>query len=771
MTRKKPAKVSALYRIGRFAFRHSWWVISFWVVLLAGTLVLASQIHGQTSSSLSIPGIESQEALDRYNELFPSSGSKSAKVVIETTDGSQITSHTEEIANLTRQLAATEGVVRAVSPFESPQKAVSDDGTIAFVTVQLQDSDGMVTADTIERVRAVMDESASDGLVIAAGGDLVRNAPGEILGIGEVAGLVIALLVLIATFASLVAAGMPILTALVSVGVSMGALFSLSSIMEFNNTTPVLAIMLGLAVGIDYSLFIVNRFRTLLHEGYATEVAAAKAIATAGNAVLFAAATVVIALAALTVVQIPFMTTMGLAAAGSVALAAIVAVTFVPAMLGVARIRVFGRKGRAEVKKAQASGKIHDEHVQRNTIWYKLANALLRFRKTILIGALALVVVIALPFPQLTLGLPTDETAAPGSSEWAAYDALTKGFGAGYSAPLLLLVEGMPEPTDTDRAAVQAELISRSLQAQATAPATPAQQQAAQAALQAQVAQYVQYYQLHQIADRVADIDTVDSAQAVLVTDGGTRGVIQVTPSTGPSDPATQSLVETLRETGTQQTVLNGDGVTMRVTGTTAIQIDINAKLAAALPIYLTVVIGLSLILLMVAFRSILIPLKATLGFLLSVAAMFGALVAVFQWGWFGIAEAPGPIVSFIPIIALGILFGLAMDYEFFLVSSIQEAHHRTSDTRQSIIRGYSLGSRVVVAAGLIMVSVFAGFITNHDSTIQSIGFALTVGILVDAFIVRLIIVPIVMSYLGKAAWWLPKWLDKRLPHVSIEGE
>jgi RND superfamily putative drug exporter len=270
---------------------------------------------------------------------------------------------------------------------------------------------------------------------------------------------------------------------------------------------------------------------------------------------------------------------------------------------------------------------------------------------------------------------------------------------------------------------------------------------------------------------RITDFDGVAQAQAALLTDNGTKGVIQVTPTTGPSDEETKDLVAYFRDEDNQASLTKNDAVGFGVTGTTAIQIDINKKLADAMPVYLGVVVGLSFIILMIAFRSILIPIKATLGFLLSVAAMFGALVAVFQWGWLGITDAPAPIVSFIPIIAIGILFGLAMDYEFFLVSGMQEAYHYTKKAKRAVVDGFAIGSRVVVAAGLIMVAVFAGFIGNHDATIQSMGFALAIGILVDAFVVRLVIVPIVMSYLGKAAWWLPKWLEKILPKISIEGK
>lgn len=720
-------------------FRWKWWVVLVWALILGGLAYGVSQVGVHTSDSISIPGTQAQVALDTFNDTFPDVGANSTKVVIASPDGTTLEGHENEINTLTTSLQSVEGVTRAVSPYEDPS-AISDDKTIAFVTVQMQgsDEDGRVSEETITGIQQVMDETrSSTNLTVEAGGDLVDSAPGEILGIGEIVGVVIALIVLVVTLGTLIAAGMPLVTALVAVGVSMAGLFSLSTVIDLTNTAPVLAVMLGLAVGIDYSLFIVNRYRTLVKEGYGLQVAAGKAIATAGNAVLFAASTVVIALAALAVVQIPFMTVMGLAAAATVAIAALVSITLIPALLGIAKMSAFSRKEKKQIIKLQRSHKIEKKKVSHKTMWYHWAESLLKYRKSILLSGLAFIILLALPMTQLRLGLPTDETAAIDSSERQAYELLAEGFGDGYNGPLLVVVENVPAVSSEDT----------------------------------QIVQYASFNQLQSIAEEINDVQGVAKAQPALVSEDGTMGVIQVTPTTGPSNEATSELVAYLREPAHQAELSNNDAITFGVTGTTAIQIDINDKLSSALPLYLGVVIGLSLLILMVAFRSILIPLKATLGFLLSVFAMFGALVAVFQWGWFGIAEAPGPIVSFIPIIAIGILFGLAMDYEFFLVSSMQEAYHETKKPKQAIVNGFAVGSRVVVAAALIMVAVFAGFISNHDSTIQSMGFALAIGIAVDAFIVRMLIVPIVMSYLGKHAWWLPKWLDKLLPKVSIDGQ
>lgn len=766
-----------LQRLGEVMFKFKWLIVLAWALILALLAIVMFQVGPKTDSSLSIPGTEAQKTLDRFKELFPNTGAQSAKVVIETPEGKTIHDYQEQITALSDNIAKVDNVTNAVSPFVL-ESAISSDRTIGFITVQLEGDGGMVPADTISKVHSLIDATATENnLTIAAGGDLVSKELGEILGVGEVAGVVLALVVLLITLGSLIAAGMPLVTAIVAVGVSMTALFSLSHVVSLNSTAPVLAVMLGLAVGIDYSLFIVNRYRTYVKEGYSLKDAAGRAIATAGNAVIFAASTVVIALVSLSVVQIPFMTVMGLAAAATVAIAALVAVTLIPAMLGIFGLYVFGPKPRKEIKALQESREIHHIEVSHSALWYRWGEGVLKYRKSILLAALAVIVVLALPVTSLQLGLPTDETAAKDSSQRQAYDLLAKGFGPGYNGPLLVVVEGLEKVSDEEKAVVRQQIIQQyqqQLMAQGAtavqAAMTPQAQAAAAEELEKTVEQYAQYYHLQQVAESINDVDGVAQAQAALTADNGTKGMIQVTPTSGPSDNATIDLVSYLRDVDNQKELAGSDSISLGVTGSTAIQIDINAKLAAALPVYLSVVVGLSFLILMLAFRSILIPLKATLGFLLSVFAMFGALVAVFQWGWFGITDAPGPIVSFIPIIAIGILFGLAMDYEFFLVSGMQEAFHETKNARKAVLQGFAIGSRVVVAAGLIMVAVFAGFIGNHDATIQSMGFALALGILVDAFIVRMTIVPIVMSYLDRSAWWLPKWLDKILPRVSIEG-
>lgn len=791
-----------LHKLGAWAFKHPWRVIGAWVVILGLVSFTAFTYMKPTSSSLSIPGTDAQKAIDRVSEIFPDSGGSTGQIVFQSKNGKSIKDLEPEITALTTKIATIKGVTQVASPFVDAS-FISRSGTIAYAQIQMKDGVGSIADSTLEGVASVVNAARSNDLQIELGGALINNAPGEILGVGELGGVVLALVVLVITLGSLVAAGMPIVTALIGVGVSAAGLFSLSRVITINSTTPVLAIMLGLAVGIDYALFIINKYRYYAQMGLRFNDATARAIGTAGNAVVFAAMTVIIALAALSVVHIPFMTTMGLVGAASIAIAALVAITLIPALLGVLGKQVFSKKQRTRIEKLQLHPSKHATDMKRTSFWYQWGEMIVRRPWTMLMAAVLIMASIALPVKSLRLGLPTDQYAAHGSTQRNAYELLSHGFGVGFNGPLSVIVEGLPTVSNADRDAIrQSALAEYTRQATAAAAAqqaqfeqkmaaalTPEQQLAllqdaasAQASGEAQKAAalqvieesvnaYAKYVQLKKVADSIAKLDNVAQVLPAKVTDDGTKGIIQVIPNSAPSETDTANLIRTLRDPTVQKQVTGSSVATLAVTGSTALQEDINAKLATALPVYLAVVVGLSLILLVLAFRSILVPVKATLGFLLSVAAMFGALVAVFQWGWFGIAHAPGPIVSFIPIIAIGILFGLAMDYEFFLVSGMHEAYSHTRNATNAVIHGFGMGSKVVTAAAVIMVSVFAGFVFNHDSTIQALGFGLAFGIFVDAFLVRMTIVPAVMALLGKKAWWLPPWLNRRLPHVSIEGE
>ncbi|MDX2809656.1 MMPL family transporter, partial [Streptomyces scabiei] len=538
-------------------------------------------------------------------------------------------------------------------------------------------------------------------------------------GAAEIIGVALAAVVLLVTFGSLAAAGLPLLTALVGVGLSMATIMVLSEALGLSTTTGTLAMMLGLAVGIDYALFVVSRYREERAGGRTPQEATALATGTAGSAVVFAGLTVVIALAGLTVVGIPMLTKMGLAAAGAVVVAVLIALTLVPAVLGCWPNAVLSRK-------ARRSGRIEEEARDNGgTRWSRFV--LRRPVPVLLLGVVGLGA-LAIPMTDLQLGMPGDEAKSTSTTERRAYDALAEGFGPGFNGPLTIVVDAR----GADDAKGAAE----------------------------------------KVAKEIGDTKGIVSVSPPQFNEAGDTAVFSAVPATAPTDEKTKDLVTVIRDE--RPAIESGTGATFEVTGTTALNIDISGKVQSALVPYLLVVVGLAVLLLMVVFRSLLVPLKAAAGFLLSVLASLGVVVLVFQQGHgaelLGV-EQTGPIMSLMPIFLVGIVFGLAMDYEVFLVSRMREAYVHGDRADEAITSGFRHSARVVVAAALIMIAVFAGFIGESDSMIKMIGFGLASAVLFDAFVVRMAIVPAVLTLLGDRAWWLPKWLDRALPRVDVEGE
>ena len=612
---------------------------------------------------------------------------------------------------LTGQIVLAGGTPAPENPAAQPQLAPPN-GQIGFATLQMQGQITDIPEATHEAIADLVAAQSGSGVEIELGGAAVKQAPA--IGSTEAIGVVVALIVLLITFGSLVAAGLPMLTALIGIGIGVGTVLILSRWIDMSSTSPILALMLGLAVGIDYALFIVSRHRKQVIAGMPMAESIARATGTAGSAVVFAGLTVFIALAALSVVGIPFLTVMGLAAAFTVMLAVLIAITMLPALLSFAGLKVVPKKQRATVGVADPE--------PNDNRWIHFVSRHPAF--VLIVGVLA-VGAIALPAVKLHLALPDDGTKAVDSTSRQAYDLLAEGFGAGVNGPLIVTVSG------------------------ADAASTGAAMQAVTTAL--------------------TGAENVVAVAPLAISADGTLGALSVVPGTGPSDTATEELVHRIRDQASG--LAASTGAEIKVTGQAAVAIDVSEKLAAALPVYLLVVVGLALILLMLVFRSIVVPVKAALGFLLSIAASFGAVVAVYQWGWFGVVDTPSPIISFLPIILIGVLFGLAMDYEVFLVAGMRESYAHGEDAKTAVVTGFAHGSKVVTAAGIIMISVFAGFILAPDAIIASIGFALAFGVLIDAFVVRMTLVPAAMTLLGTAAWYLPKWLGKILPNVDIEGE
>ncbi|MFI6160912.1 MMPL family transporter [Micromonospora haikouensis] len=722
-----------LYRLGRASLRHRRLVAVVWLVVLVGLGIAAATLRGPTASNFTMPGTESQRAIDLLAERFPAASGATGTIAVKApADGQLATPEGQALVKQVTQEAATlPGVVGAVDPYQS--QAISPNGRYALIQVQFAGRADDVTdaqRDAYEKVGA---QAEAKGWQIAPGGEVLGGEPE--VGSTEALGVLVAAIVLVITFGSLVAAGMTMLNALIGVGVGMAGLFALSGTIELTSTAPILALMLGLAVGIDYSLFITSRHRQHLIEGLSPEEAVGRAVGTAGSAVVFAGATVVIALAGLAVVDIPFLTVMGLAAAGTVTVAVLVAITLAPALLGFAGHRVLPRRlrragstagaapanGMAPAEEPTGSGTAED----RSGFGFRWAHLVTRLRVPVILVALLGLGLLAVPAPDMRLALPDASTAAAGSPARVNNDLVQEGFGPGFTGRLAVVVT-----SDSP---------------QATAAAAP------------------------QVAKLVQATDGVLAVAPPQTDPTGRTALLGVIPRSGPTDEATEELVHDIR-----RQVAGVDGADVLLTGATAIGIDVSEKLSDALPVYLLLVVGLSILLLMLVFRSVLVPVKAALGFLLTVAATFGITVAVFQEGTLaGLVglDTPGPLVSFLPILLIGILFGLAMDYEVFLVSRMREDYVHGDTARQATINGMGHGARVVTAAALIMISVFGGFVFLDDPVIKSMGFALAAGVAIDAFVVRMTIVPAVMSLLNTAAWWIPRWLDKILPNVDVEGE
>ncbi|GAB4103084.1 MMPL family transporter [Micromonospora taraxaci] len=715
-----------LYRLGRGALRRRRLVVALWLVVLVVAGLAAATLRGPTASNFTMPGTESQRALDLLAEQFPAASGATGTITVKApADGQLATPQGQAVVReLVQQASTLPGVVGAVDPFQVG--AVTPNGRYALVQVQFATGGDEVTDDQRTAYEEVGAAAKAQGWQVAPGGEVLGGEPE--IGSTEALGVLVAAIVLIITFGSLVAAGMTMLNALIGVGVGMAGLFALSGVIELTSTAPILALMLGLAVGIDYSLFITSRHRQNLLEGLSPEEAVGRAVGTAGSAVVFAGATVVIALAGLAVVNIPFLTVMGLAAAGTVTVAVLVAITLQPALLGFAGRRVLPRRLRSTVN-AAAPGEPSDEETlpveDRSGFGFRWARFVIRFRVPVILVSLLGLGLLALPTPDMRLALPDASTATVGSPARVASDLTTEGFGPGFTGRLAVVVAGDD--------------------AQATAAAVP------------------------QVAAMIQRTENVLAVAPPQLSPDGRTALLGVVPKTGPTDEATETLVHDVRDA-----VSGVKGAEVLLTGATAIGIDVSEKLSDALPIYLLLVVGLSVLLLMLVFRSLLVPLKAALGFLLTVAATFGITVAIFQQGHLADLvglDSPAPLVSFLPILLIGILFGLAMDYEVFLVSRMREDFVHGDTAREATISGMGHGARVVTAAALIMMSVFGGFVFLEDPIIKSMGFALAIGVAIDAFVVRMTIVPAVMSLLGDHAWWLPRWLNRALPNVDIEGE
>ncbi|MEK3661867.1 MMPL family transporter [Paenibacillus sp. FSL F4-0236] len=771
-----------LYRLGKSAYTKPWYFLTVWILIL-GVIGALLGVNGiQSSSEMKIEGTESQKVLDMLVKELPAAAGGQASVAFTAPDGERLdTSERSALilkaindvysmdyiinpAELAAQAAAAAGQAAEADPSAaaSGQTATSDpsaaasqtdvsgqataaaqaapygplivdgapvpgvmlsaDGSIALFqfqfTVQQTSLPPSVPDNVIKAVTEV--EQAGSGIT-AIPSDSLKSTPS--IGSTEAIGVAVAAVVLFITLGSIVAAGLPLITALLGVAISVGGAFALSNIVHMNDITPILAVMIGLAVGIDYSLFIVNRQRRLiLDENLSAKEAASRAVGTAGSAVFFAGLTVIIALCGMLVIGIGFLSTMALVAAVSVLITVLLALTLLPALLGLVGERICTAKARSK--------NVASANKARHGFSHRWANATVKYRWAIIVLVVLVLGTAAIPVTKMELGIPSGASANLDTPARQSYDIISKGFGEGFNGPLLLVAQPN-NPSDK----ISMETLGK----------------------------LVQELQMH---------DNVTLVSPMGVNATGDIAIISLIPKTGPTDTKTRDLVQDLRDPASS--LASSNDVTLGVTGFTAINIDMSSKLSDAFPVYIGIIVILSLIILLLVFRSVIVPIKATVGFILSVLATFGLTTAVYQWGWlhslFGF-DTGGPLLSFMPILVTGILYGLAMDYQVFLVSSMREAYVHGRRGNDSVVHGYDLASRVVLAAGVIMVSVFAGFIFAPDAMIKQIGFALAFGILIDAFIIRMTLVPAVMAVFGDKAWWLPKWLDRLLPNLDVEGD
>ncbi|HEV2798075.1 MAG TPA: MMPL family transporter [Nocardioides sp.] len=809
-----------LYRIGRFAARRHWTVIGAWLALLAVSAVAYVSFAGALSSNISLPDTPTTRVSQQLERDFEGTGGGNGSIVAETTDGSAFNAaQQDELDELFDRLAEVDSGAEVSDPFatqeqldasgdqvadgreqlsdglarlregqaqidagraaladqraqareagtlaavraqldaaeqqldegqaeldrqqakvdeQAPQlelgatltglssgfRTVSEDGSAAVANVTFDVATNEVTTEVKTEIEDLVAGAGIDGVDLYPSQDIAQTVP-SILGPGEIAGVVVAAIVLLVMLGTVLGAALPLLTALLGVGVASLASLSFSGIVEFVSVTPVLGVMLGLAVGIDYSLFIINRHRRQLLQGADLRESIGLANGTSGNAVVFAGVTVIVALLALNVTGVGFLGLMGTVGAVAVLVAILMAVTLTPAILSLVGPRILRRRERTRLAGGTTSDDDaitdRDRPMSTARAWAVLG-----------LGVAALLVVAA-PATQMRLGLPDGSTQPPDSAAFAAYEVQAEKFGDGSNGPLLVVA-------DLPGTVVEADVVP---------------EQAA-------------------IGEQLGRVWNVDAVVPIGASKDRSALAFQVIPDGSPSSEATAELVQNLRTL--TPTTASGGEATLGVAGNASAGIDISDQLSGVLPVYLVLVVGLSMLILVVVFRSILVPLTATLGFVLSLLAAFGGITAIFQLGFladlFGV-HAPGPVLSFLPIIATGILFGLAMDYQLFLVSGMREAHAHGAPARVAVQHGLRAGRAVVTAAAIIMISVFAGFIFSHDATIKPIGFGLAFGVLLDAFVVRMLLIPAAMHLLGEHAWWLPRWLDRILPDVDVEG-
>jgi putative drug exporter of the RND superfamily len=713
--------------LARWSAHHPLLVALIWVLAIVGAQASSAVVGTDFRNSFALPGTDSQAAVDLLDERFPEASGDADTIVVSTEKGSVTDPAVQDrVQAMLDEVAAVDSVTAVRSPYAPTGTAqVSADGTVAYATIQYDRAGIEVPRADLEAVVALVEDVDGDGLAAAVGGQGVAALSQPEVGKGELIGVGVAALVLLLAFRSPIAMVLPIVSAAAALGVSTGVVRLASNVTTIADVAPTLGVLLGLGVGIDYALFIVNRHRGNLRAGIPVYESVAAALATSGRAVVFAGVVVVFALLGMFLTGIEFLYGLAIGASVSVVFTVLAAITLIPALLGAAGTRVLGRRHR----RALAAG----EYVSDHTVgaFRRWAGLVQRRPVVLVVLALGLLMVVAAPAADLRLGTADQGNDAAGTTTREAYDTLADGFGPGINGPLVLAVDLSDNPLNgQDGSALQP------------------------------------------LVERLEADPGVASVAGPMPNADGTAAVLRVVPTTSPQDEATSELIDRLR-TDVVPEVEAAAGAAIYVGGPTATFDDFADEIQSKIPLFVSVVIGLSVLLLMLAFRSVLVPLVGAAMNLVSVAAAFGVVVAVFQWGWLGdligLGKA-GPIEPFLPVILFALLFGLSMDYQVFLVSRMHEEWQRTGDNATAVRTGHADTGKVIVAAASIMVFVFGAFVTGDSRTIKLMGLGMAAAVLLDAFVIRMLVVPAIMHRIGRANWWLPGWIDRALPKLSVEG-
>ena len=768
-----------LYKLGRLCARWRFIVLPFWAVLIVAIVVAAGQAGSETSNNVSLPGTGSQNASDLLSGRFPSQAYANNPIVIATDSGKLTDSkYSSAIGKSVDQLKKTPHVGAAVSPLsQAGAAALSKNKKIGYISVTLDIGPGDIDDGEAQAVLDAADPAKQAGLQVAAGGYVGSELSKAETGNSDKIGLAAAVLILLLVFGSAVAMGLPIITAVLGLFCGLSVITLLGHVTDVPTTAPTVATMIGLAVGIDYSLFIVTKHRAQVARGMEVHESIARAVATAGGAVLFAGGTVAISLLALVVADIPLVTTLGYTSAIAVAFAILAALTLLPALFGLLGRHISSLQ--LPWAKRRTGGQ--------SPLWTRVATAITNHPLPVMVVVLAALLVLAIPTLSLHLGQPDTGASPTDETDRQAYDLITEGFGVGTNGPFLIAVR-LSDPAK--------QQLSQKQQQQQQSEQQQIEQLEAEGVSPSQAQQQVQNNPQtkqanEQLAEQKKQVDSpasdprltsfqsdlqktkgVKSVGPPLANSKGTAAVYTLIPTTSPSDLETEDLVNRLRDDTIPQAT-KGQGMTAFVGGTTASYVDLADKITSKLVLVILVVAALSFLVLLVGFRSILLPAQAAIMNLVSVGAAYGVITAVFQEGWaiglVGLDNAI-PVVSYVPLIMFAILFGLSTDYQVFLLTQIQEHFREGKGARATVIEGLGYSGRIIGAAALVMISVFGSFILNGDPTIKQFGLGLATAVAIDAIVV-LFFVPALITLLGRAMLWFPRWLDRIVPRISIEGE